>query len=80
MGAGYVLCPLCNVVTPNLFPPSSYGTAKASVGITQTAVLRPDLIVRNCISVVMAGIIGIFGLVVSVLITDHGKYLVDHRQ
>ncbi|KAJ4370308.1 vacuolar ATPase V0 domain subunit c [Didymella sp. IMI 355093] len=33
-------------------------------------VLRPDLIVKNIIPVVMAGIIGIYGLVVSVLISN----------
>ncbi|KAL1836985.1 hypothetical protein VTJ49DRAFT_4419 [Mycothermus thermophilus] len=33
-------------------------------------VLRPDLIVKNIVPVIMAGIIGIYGLVVSVLISD----------
>lgn len=33
-------------------------------------VLRPDLIVRNVVPVVMAGIIAIYGLVVSVLISE----------
>jgi len=49
---------------------ASYGTAKAGVGIAATGVLRPDLIVKNVVPVVMAGIIGIYGLVVSVLISD----------
>ncbi|CAI4215380.1 unnamed protein product [Parascedosporium putredinis] len=44
---------------------ASYGTAKSGVGIAATGVLRPDLIVKNIIPVVMAGIIGIYGLVVS---------------
>jgi V-type H+-transporting ATPase proteolipid subunit len=34
------------------------------------AVLRPDLIVKNIVPIVMAGIIGIYGLVVSVLIAN----------
>lgn len=34
-------------------------------------VLRPDLIVKNIVPVVMAGIIGIYGLVVSVLIANN---------
>ncbi|KZS92222.1 V-type ATPase [Sistotremastrum niveocremeum HHB9708] len=49
---------------------ASYGTAKSSVGIFTTGVLRPDLMVRSVIPVVMAGIIGIYGLVVSVAISN----------
>ncbi|KAK4113837.1 V-type ATPase [Canariomyces notabilis] len=49
---------------------ASYGTAKSGVGIAAMGVLRPDLIVRNIVPVIMAGIIGIYGLVVSVLISD----------
>ncbi|CAE6454138.1 unnamed protein product [Rhizoctonia solani] len=49
---------------------ASYGTAKSSVGISATSIVRPDLMVRLCIPVVMAGIIAIYGLVVSVVISD----------
>jgi len=49
---------------------AAYGTAKSGVGICSMGVLRPDLIVKNIIPVIMAGIIGIYGLVVSVLISD----------
>jgi V-type H+-transporting ATPase proteolipid subunit len=52
---------------------AAYGTAKAGVGVSATGVLRPDLIVKNIIPVVMAGIIGIYGLVVSVLISGNLK-------
>ncbi|MCJ1445999.1 MAG: H(+)-transporting V0 sector ATPase subunit c [Stictis urceolatum] len=48
---------------------AAYGTAKAGVGISAMGVLRPDLIVKNIVPVIMAGIIGIYGLVVSVLIS-----------
>ncbi|KAL8376303.1 hypothetical protein RB595_007409 [Gaeumannomyces hyphopodioides] len=50
---------------------ASYGTAKSGVGIAAMGVLRPDLIVKNIVPVIMAGIIGIYGLVVSVLISDN---------
>jgi V-type H+-transporting ATPase 16kDa proteolipid subunit len=33
-------------------------------------VLRPDLIIQNVIPVIMAGIIGIYGLVVAVMVSD----------
>jgi len=49
---------------------AAYGTAKAGVGVCGMAVLRPDLIVRNIVPIVMAGIIAIYGLVVSVLIAN----------
>ncbi|KAG8683679.1 H(+)-transporting V0 sector ATPase subunit c [Ceratobasidium sp. 394] len=50
--------------------PSSYGTAKSGVGIAAMAVTRPDMMIRCSISVVMAGIIAIYGLVVSVVLAD----------
>ena len=52
---------------------ASYGTAKSGVGICATCVLRPDLLVKNIVPVIMAGIIAIYGLVVSVLLSDSLK-------
>ncbi|KAG2368687.1 V-ATPase proteolipid subunit C-like domain-containing protein [Suillus spraguei] len=49
---------------------ASYGTAKSGVGISAMGVLRPDLIMRCVVPVIMAGIIAIYGLVVSVLISS----------
>ncbi len=37
----------------------SYGTAKSGVGISAMAVLRPDLMMKNVVPVVMAGIIAV---------------------
>ncbi|XP_003388310.1 PREDICTED: V-type proton ATPase 16 kDa proteolipid subunit [Amphimedon queenslandica] len=47
---------------------AAYGTAKSGTGIAAMSVMRPDLIMKSVIPVVMAGIIAIYGLVVSVLI------------
>ena len=49
---------------------ASYGTAKSGTGIAAMAVMRPELIMKSIIPVVMAGIIAIYGLVVSVLIAS----------
>ncbi|KAJ1561669.1 H(+)-transporting V0 sector ATPase subunit c, partial [Cladochytrium tenue] len=49
---------------------AAYGTAKSGVGISAMGVLRPEAVVKNIIPVVMAGIIGIYGLVVSVLVSS----------
>jgi V-type H+-transporting ATPase proteolipid subunit len=52
---------------------AAYGTAKSGVGIAAMSVMRPDLIMKSVIPVVMAGIIAIYGLVVSVLIANKCK-------
>ncbi|PKC76332.1 vacuolar ATP synthase 16 kDa proteolipid subunit [Rhizophagus irregularis] len=49
---------------------AAYGTAKAGTGLSAMGVLRPDLVMKAIVPIVMAGIIGIYGLVVSVLISD----------
>ncbi|KAJ6455418.1 hypothetical protein C8R45DRAFT_592699 [Mycena sanguinolenta] len=49
---------------------ASYGTAKSGVGVAAMSVLRPDQMMKCVVPVVMAGIIAIYGLVVSVLITS----------
>lgn len=47
---------------------SAYGTARAGVGIASMGVMRPDLVMRSIIPVVMAGILGIYGLITAVII------------
>lgn len=50
---------------------AAYGTAKAGIAITACAQFRPDLTMKSLIPVVMAGIIAIYGLVISVMtVTD----------
>merc|ERR1712080_658224 len=56
---------------------AAYGTAKSGTGIAAMSVMRPQLIMKSIIPVVMAGIIAIYGLVVAVLISnglDKDKY------
>ncbi|XP_017037265.1 V-type proton ATPase 16 kDa proteolipid subunit c [Drosophila kikkawai] len=48
---------------------AAYGTAVSGTGISATAVMRPEMIMKSIIPVVMAGIIAIYGLVVSVLLS-----------
>ncbi|KAJ1549195.1 H(+)-transporting V0 sector ATPase subunit c, partial [Nowakowskiella sp. JEL0078] len=52
---------------------AAYGTAKSGVGISIMGVLRPELVLKNVVPVVMAGIIGIYGLVVAVLLSGGRK-------
>jgi len=52
---------------------ASYGTAKAGVGISSMGVLKPELIFKSIIPIIMAGILGIYGLIVSVILLNNGK-------
>ncbi|CAJ0626911.1 116_t:CDS:2, partial [Entrophospora sp. SA101] len=52
---------------------AAYGTAKSGVGISTMGVLHPELVMKSIVPIIMAGIIGIYGLVVSVLISDNLK-------
>lgn len=47
---------------------AAYGTAKAGMGIGSMGVMHPHLVMRNIIPVVMAGVLGIYGLIVSVIL------------
>ena len=45
----------------------AYGTIKRGVGICSMRVLKPEFIIKSVISVIMACILGIYGLMVAVL-------------
>jgi len=51
----------------------AYGTAKAGQGIMAMGIRSPDLLMKNIIPVVMAGVLGIYGLIVAVIL--NGKML-----
>ena len=48
---------------------SAYGAAKTGVGICSMGVLRPELVIKSIIPVIMAGILGIYGLIVGVILS-----------
>lgn len=47
---------------------AAYGTAKSGVGISSMGVMNPQLVMRNIIPVILAGVLGIYGLIVAVII------------
>lgn len=58
---------------------AAYGTAKSGVGICSMGVLKPDLIMKAAIPIIMAGILGIYGLIVSVILIQKSKsYLLTY--
>jgi V-type H+-transporting ATPase proteolipid subunit len=54
---------------------AAYGTAKSGVGICSMGVLKPDLIFKSIVPIIMAGILGIYGLIVAVILNGKGKNL-----
>ncbi len=48
---------------------AAYGTAKSGVGIAAMGVMRPELVMKSIIPVIMAGVLGIYGLIISVVIS-----------
>ena len=67
----------CALVFANIG--SAYGTAKSGVGISYMGVIKPDGIIKAIIPVIMAGILGIYGLVVSVLLIQKSKYFYHNK-
>ncbi len=49
---------------------AAYGTAKAGVGVAALGVAHPHLVMKSIIPVVMAGVLGIYGLIVAVVISS----------
>lgn len=85
MGAGgsnySVVCPkwapilgftgiTCAVIFANIG--GAYGTAKAGQGLMAMGIRSPELLMKNIIPVVMAGVLGIYGLIVAVIL--NGKF------
>lgn len=52
---------------------ASYGTAKAGVGIASLSVIDSSKILKSIIPVIMAGILGLYGVIVSVLLQGKAK-------
>ena len=56
---------------------AAYGTAKSGVAICEVSSKRPDLMFKSIIPVIMAGILGIYGLIVAVLFNMEIKKTTD---
>ena len=54
---------------------AAYGTAKSGVGIASMGVMRPELVMKSIVPVVMAGVLGIYGLIIAVIISTGSKYV-----
>ena len=57
---------------------AAYGTAKSGVGIASMGVMRPELVMKSIVPVVMAGVLGIYGLIIAVVISTNIDASVVH--
>ncbi|KAJ0660563.1 putative V-ATPase proteolipid subunit, F/V-ATP synthase subunit C superfamily [Helianthus annuus] len=48
---------------------AAYGTAKSGVGVASMGVMRPELVMKSIVPVVMAGVLGIYGLIIALIIS-----------
>ena len=56
---------------------AAYGTAKAGVGIASLGVIDSSKIFKSLIPIIMAGILGIYGVIVAVLLIPDAKAATD---
>merc|ERR1712072_1575748 len=47
---------------------AAYGTAKSGVGVSNMGVPHPEMVMKSIIPIIMAGVLGIYGLIVAVLL------------
>ncbi len=58
---------------------AAYGTAKSSIAIANVGVVEPSKILKGLIPIIMAGILGIYGLIVVLLMSSKAA-TVDARE
>lgn len=50
---------------------SAYGAAKSGIGVAYLGITAPEKIMRGIVPVIMAGILGIYGLIIAVIINNN---------
>ena len=53
---------------------AAFGTAKAGMAILETTAVKPELVFKTIIPVVMAGILGMYGLIISIILVQQSKW------
>ena len=53
---------------------SAYGTAKSGVGIVSVCVIKSDILFKSIIPVVMAGVLGMYGMIIAILMKQASKF------
>ena len=47
---------------------AAFGTARGGVSLMETTAIRPDIIFKAIIPIVMAGILGMYGLIITIIL------------
>jgi ATP synthase proteolipid subunit len=53
---------------------AAYGTARSGNGLAGMAITNPAAVIKNIIPIIMAGILGIYGLIVAVILLGSSKF------
>ena len=53
---------------------AAYGTARSGIGLAGMGITKPNDVMKNIIAVVMAGVLGIYGLIVAVILLGSGEF------
>eukprot|EP01125_Pyxidicula_operculata_P002993 TRINITY_DN1301_c0_g1_i2.p1 TRINITY_DN1301_c0_g1~~TRINITY_DN1301_c0_g1_i2.p1 ORF type:complete len:111 (+),score=7.33 TRINITY_DN1301_c0_g1_i2:38-334(+) len=53
---------------------AAYGTMKCGVSVAAVGIKKPDLITKSLIPVIMSGMVGIYGLIISIFLSSNSKY------
>ncbi len=53
---------------------AAYGTAKAGSGLAAVGVMKPQIVMKCLVPVIMASIVGIYGLIIAIVILNYSKY------
>jgi len=65
--SGYMGASLCMILASW---GSAWGTWRAGLGVCNMGINNPQGVIKNIVPIVMAGVLGIYGLIVSVIITQ----------
>jgi len=52
---------------------SAYGIAKSSIGISSLGVMKPEVVMKGILPVIFAGIIPIYGIIISIMVVSSIK-------
>jgi V-type H+-transporting ATPase 16kDa proteolipid subunit len=56
---------------------AAYGTAKAGVGIASMGIMHPSEVMKNIVPVIMAGLLGIYGLIVAAILVGKSESIIE---
>ena len=56
---------------------AAYGTAKAGVGIASMGIMHPSEVMKNIVPVIMAGLLGIYGLIVAAILVGKSEFIIE---